>query len=418
MAHCITFASSKGGSGKTTICANIGTILADVGKKCLIIDCDEATHGMTLMFIDRVNLHRKQNSQPSYGIFDCIVAQEVAANASFAGFRTDNVPNKFDVVKLGENLHLIPATFKFERKPQSQPKEFSALLLELIAEMRNQFDYILIDAQAGTDTASAAAVGLGVCDEVIIVSEFDPLSTAGIERMKAILSEELAFERTRILLNKLLPEFVEKFTEFLSVARYLPPLPWTADVVRAYSKRRLAVDLIRGNEYTSAIISILQEILTGEDLVDFEIWLSNKAKIIREPLSRQLDLEIQSLTDLYATKRKIDEKKYVKKILFLTFLIGIVAALSIFIFRAGSVYFMGSGSVDYYAVLGMVSFVVVSLNLLFVMFGNSDFWSYEGEEAILSSQIRATQKKIEELSFVVKASPPELFSNGRRSKSS
>ena len=49
------FASAKGGSGKTVLTANIASFLTEIGKKCLIIDADAATHGMTLLYIVEVS---------------------------------------------------------------------------------------------------------------------------------------------------------------------------------------------------------------------------------------------------------------------------------------------------------------------------------------------------------------------------
>lgn len=413
MAHCITFASSKGGSGKTTICANIGTILSDIGKKCLIIDCDEATHGMTLMYIDQVNSHRKQSTTSSCGVFDYLIASKEYNKKNSDEMYFPEAPKKVDVIQLSERLYFIPATFSFERRPQSQPKEFSTLLRKLVEELQGKFDYILIDAQAGTDTASAAAVGLDVCDEVIIVSEFDPLSTAGIERMKALLPDELTFGRTRILLNKLLPEFVEKFTEFLSVARYLPPLPWTADVVRAYSKRRLALDFNKGNEYTAALLVTVRELLPIEDVEVLDAWLADKAKLVKEPISRQLDVEILSLKTLYWKKQKIKERNSLMKAVFSSSAF-VIAGVSVFLlYRLGNIYIAGIDLSDPLYIAVLIGGIGILLNFILVAFGKFEFWTSAGEEAILSSQIRATEKKIEELEFVAKASPSALFGNGR-----
>lgn len=47
----IAFANNKGGSGKTTTCGNVGTALADFGKKVLIVDAD-MQQNLTLSFFD------------------------------------------------------------------------------------------------------------------------------------------------------------------------------------------------------------------------------------------------------------------------------------------------------------------------------------------------------------------------------
>ena len=48
-ARVICFASAKGGSGKTVITATIGSFLAALGKRVLLIDTDAATNGLTLL---------------------------------------------------------------------------------------------------------------------------------------------------------------------------------------------------------------------------------------------------------------------------------------------------------------------------------------------------------------------------------
>ncbi len=90
----------------------------------------------------------------------------------------------------------------------------------------------------------------GISDEVIIVSEYDPVSAAGVERLKGLLREDLTIDRTWILLNKLLPDFVQSFTDFLEVVKYPNPIPWDAEVVKAYARRKLALDLNYGNNHT------------------------------------------------------------------------------------------------------------------------------------------------------------------------
>lgn len=40
MAICITITSTKGGVGKTTLTANLGAYLADLGQTVLLVDAD------------------------------------------------------------------------------------------------------------------------------------------------------------------------------------------------------------------------------------------------------------------------------------------------------------------------------------------------------------------------------------------
>ncbi len=277
MVQVICMASSKGGSGKTTITATIGTFLARSGRKVLLIDCDEGTHGLTLMYLDEVNSHRKRSVTLPRGTFD------VSGDVDLEELGTSTV-------RIEGNLCLLPARYVFtDVDVFPVGKELQNTLRVIINYHRDDFDFILLDAQAGISPASKAAMSPENSDLVILASEYDPMSNAGIERLKARLPNELDVGRTWILLNKLLPEFVSKFSEFLSVARYLPPIPWTADVVRAYSRRRLALDFENGNQFTLAILAVLRELLGSQDREKLDEWIETQTQRLREPIQEQLE---------------------------------------------------------------------------------------------------------------------------------
>lgn len=276
-ANVICFASSKGGSGKTTITATLGTFLRETGKRVLMIDCDEGTHGLTLMYLSEVNDHRKMSNLPVSGIFDT----------------NDEWPPELverSLIELSKGLFFLPARHSFtETSFLSDANSFGQNLEAVLHYSIDKFDYILLDAQAGISSASRLVMSPSLSDSVILVSEYDPMSNAGIERLKARLPDELDVGRTWILLNKLLPEFVSKFSEFLSVAKYLPPVPWTADVVRAYSRRKLALDFRGGNQFTLAILNIVRELTPDAEREQLENWVSEQTARLREPIERQIE---------------------------------------------------------------------------------------------------------------------------------
>jgi hypothetical protein len=95
-------------------------------------------------------------------------------------------------------------------------------------------------------------------------------------------------DRTWTLYNKVLPEFTTSLGDFLSVAKYLTPLPWDADVIRAFVRRELALDMIAGNRYTTSVVTIADTLFHSEIGQAVSEWRDNQLKVVREPLEQQL----------------------------------------------------------------------------------------------------------------------------------
>lgn len=307
-------ASPKGGSGKTILTATFASFLTAIGKKCLIVDCDAATHGLTLLYLHDVNKKIQLNNQnrPN-GTLDC---RKIDLNK--------------DIVTVENGVDLLPATYKFELYECLDAENYSLTLKYILSIAKENYDYIFFDAQAGSDSISHAAMKKDISDEVIIVSEYDPLSAAGVERLKSIFNNDLDFTRTWVLLNKMLPEFVDKFSDFLSVTKYLSPIPWTADVVRAYSRRKLALDIEFGNEYTIAIMQTLKSLLGEEAEIEINKWSEDRAYKIRMPLETQyLDAE-KELFSLLQAKKDVARKKEINNLKF-TALVPLSAIMAMYL---------------------------------------------------------------------------------------
>jgi MinD-like ATPase involved in chromosome partitioning or flagellar assembly len=267
-------ASAKGGSGKTILTATFATFLANLGKKVLMIDTDAATNGLTLFYIKEVRLQAEVEAgmnRRSVGVYE----------QGSHGLP----PTK---IELGEGLQLIPATFSFQNTEEVDIARYQLSLQHMMHDLRDLYDYIFLDAQAGSDPYAQISMSKGISDEVVIVSEYDPMSAAGVERLKALFPGELSYVRTWVLLNKMLPDFVKSFSDFMEVAKYLSPIPWDADVVRAYARRRLALNLETGNEYTLAVRQTLATLL-GEQLADdMKKWAKEREAALRHPIVEQI----------------------------------------------------------------------------------------------------------------------------------
>jgi cellulose biosynthesis protein BcsQ len=272
-AEVICMASAKGGSGKTVLSATFAAFLVNLGKRVLLIDTDAATNGLTLMFLKETRMQA-----------DLALAQRRVARGIYELRSTSDRP---EIVTTPAGINLIPATYSFTNTELVATEQFDIALHGTLAAIKEDYDFIFLDAQAGADSIAHVAMSQRHSDQVVIVSEYDPLSAAGVERLKGLFREDLTYVRTWILLNKMLPDFVKSFSDFMEVAKYASPIPWDADVVRAYARRRLALDLERGNEFTLAVLQSLRSILGDKIGPQLDNWLQTRASALREPIEIQ-----------------------------------------------------------------------------------------------------------------------------------
>lgn len=315
-ARVICVASAKGGSGKTSLTATLGTFLAGLDKKILLIDADAATNGLTLLYVKEVRVDAeliRSKSRVPLGLFDGLASS-----------------TRCDVIQIADNLSLVPASYNLQVTESIANDIATAFLKSILKDLRQKYDYIFIDAQAGLDDMAQIAMSRGISDEVVIVSEYDPMSAAGVERMKAILRDDLTYDRTWVLLNKILPEFAANFGDFLEVAKYLSPIPWDAEVVRAYARRKLAINTETGNDYTLSIIQTIKG-LCGEDIKEqLAEWIRSRAAVIRQPIDQQYSDAERELKSLLYHKAHISKRR----IHSLAIAVSIAIAIGIGVFNA------------------------------------------------------------------------------------
>jgi len=273
----ICFASSKGGTGKTVVSASLGIFLASIGKKVLLVDMDAATNGLSLLYLEELVNAKK-----------LLAKKNISARGIFE-ITENEMPTPFSIDK---SIDFIPAMFTMKKVEGISEEIFRRIVSETLSAFQDEYDYVLIDAQAGSDIYSEIAIENA--DEIVIVSEYDPVSVEGVERLKRLFPEALTPDKTWILFNKILPEIVKPLGDFLSISRYISPIPWDVEVIRAFSRRKLAIDMEKGNDYTLAIMRTALSLLGNEIKEEVNSWRQTKEALIREPVRKQLeDLEIR-----------------------------------------------------------------------------------------------------------------------------
>jgi cellulose biosynthesis protein BcsQ len=294
-AKVICFVSAKGGTGKTTTSASFAKLLAALGKDVLLIDMDAATNGLTLFFLDKLIIEKLK------------LLDEGTKPLGMLEVSDTNKPQLFS---LDNRINFIPATYELKQtKCLVDENNFSNLIPKILDEHKSNYNYIIIDTQAGIESCTEKVIKNS--DIIIIVSEYDPISAEGVERFKRLFWAALAQKEVWILINKILPEFSNSFGQiskslesFWEMAKYLSPIPWDADVVRALAHRKLAVDTEKGNAYTLAIMNTISSLLGDEIKEEIAKWKQEKEDLIKEPVRTQLAAIESKIEDL--EKAKID----------------------------------------------------------------------------------------------------------------
>lgn len=143
MGESIVITSGKGGVGKTTTTANIGTALASLGKKVVVVDGDTGLRNLDVLL--------GLENRIVYTIMDVIEGRCRLKQALIKDKRF-------------QNLCLLP-TAQTRDKDDISPQE----MLKIINELKEEFDYVLIDSPAGIEQGFENAV-IGADRAVVVVN--------------------------------------------------------------------------------------------------------------------------------------------------------------------------------------------------------------------------------------------------------
>lgn len=147
-----TFASGKGGVGKTHLAVNIAAALADLGQRVLLIDAD----------LGLANVNVLLGLSPTYH-----------AGHLLEGSQTfDEV-----VVRMEENYHVLPAGSALVRLAELDMSD-QVRLLERLDLYNRPYDYILVDASAGIGANVRLTLAMAHQTVVVMNPEMTSLTDA------------------------------------------------------------------------------------------------------------------------------------------------------------------------------------------------------------------------------------------------
>lgn len=405
MSKIICMASAKGGSGKTILTATFGAFLSALGKKVLIVDVDASTNGLTLLYLKEIML------QNEHAISE--------GRTALGTYEYQDITEKLEIVNISTGVYLIPATYSFLNTENVSLERFKSCL-RYIKKISSEYDYIFLDAQAGSDSFAHEAMRKNISNEVIIVSEYDPLSAAGVERLKALFREDLTYNRTWVLLNKMLPDFVKSFSDFLEVAKYLSPIPWDADVVKAYSRRKLAIDLETGNEFTLAVMQTLKSLFNEELSEDFSSWILEKASPIKEPLKIQYNDTLKKLEIMFEIRSDLQKKSLYQsifsKIKPFALIIPILLSTIIITFttKLDVTKLKSLSSIDLLQYSLLILCPIAIFSIIEVFLKSKQNPNVDIEEYRIRREINSLEEKLKKLESLIELSPEDLIKSRSR----
>ena len=133
--------SANPGEGKTTVAGNLALALAQGESKVLLVDCD----------MRRPSIHKTFKISNTYGISDLLVGNK----------KLESVANKYN-----DNLSIVPAG-----KIPPNPAEMlaSKVMTAFLEEMKNYFDYIVLDTPPLQAVTDAQVLSTKVDGSLIVV---------------------------------------------------------------------------------------------------------------------------------------------------------------------------------------------------------------------------------------------------------
>jgi len=181
MSEVIVITSGKGGVGKTTTTANIGTGLALLDKTVVVVDADIGLRNLDVVM--------GLENRIVYDLVDIVDGKCKLKQAMIKDKRHDG-------------LYLIPAA-QTKDKTAVTPEQMK----KLTDELREQFDYVLIDCPAGIEQGFKNAVA--GADRALVVTTPEVSAVRDADRIIGLLDASGVNEH-KLIINRIRPDMVKR----------------------------------------------------------------------------------------------------------------------------------------------------------------------------------------------------------------
>lgn len=235
--------SGKGGVGKTAVVANVAVLLAKMGKRVLILDADLGLANIDVVF----------GLAPTHNL-----------NHFFAG----DCELHAILVEGPMGIKILPAGSGVQRftRLDSQQK---MRLLESLDSMHNDFDFVLIDTEAGI--SENVTYFTTAAHEILVVTTPEPTAITDAYALMKLLSNQYHEKRFNLIVN-----FIKNEGEALDVYRkltmvanryldisidYMGSIPRDKQMIDAIRKQQVMVELFPDSKTSAAFDALARTML-------------------------------------------------------------------------------------------------------------------------------------------------------------
>lgn len=181
MSEVIVITSGKGGVGKTTTVANIGTGLAMLEQKVVLVDTDIGLRNLDVVM----------------GLENRIVYNLVDVTSGGCRLKQALIEDK-----RFPNLCLLPSA-QTKDKTAVTPEQ----MIKLTDELREEFDYILLDCPAGIEQGFKNAIA--GADRALVVTTPEVSAIRDADRIIGLL-ESNGLHDINLIINRLRPDMIRR----------------------------------------------------------------------------------------------------------------------------------------------------------------------------------------------------------------
>lgn len=209
--------SGKGGVGKTAVVANLAVLLARMGKRVLILDADLGLANIDVVF----------GLAPGHNLNHFFSGEQ-----GLEAILTDGP----------EGIKILPAGSGVQRFTRLDTQQ-KMRLLEALDVMNNDFDFVLIDTEAGI--SENVTYFTTAAQEILVVTTPEPTAITDAYALMKLLSNQYHEKHFNLIVN-----FIKGEDEALDVYRKLTMvanryLDISIDYIGSIPRDKMMVDAIR-----------------------------------------------------------------------------------------------------------------------------------------------------------------------------